>query len=199
MKNILFAALLIAAGIPLKAQSDIHTNFGIKAGAQASKLGQPSINWDSKYRWHAGFLAHLHISKHFAIQPELIYSAQGAEHITTTTDTQIELNYLNVPIVFQYMTGSGFRFQGGPQIGILLNAERSINGGTENDIKNSITKADLGLLAGISYVTKLGLGFDARYVYGLTDIAKEDNTAGLGSDINNLVIQVGVFYQFKHK
>lgn len=198
MRKTVIVALLIIASIPLKAQSGIHANFGIKAGAQASKLGQESFNWDSKYRWHAGVLAHLHMSKHFAIQPEIIYSAQGAEHITPTTETQLELNYLNLPIVFQYMTGSGFRFQAGPQLGILLNADRDING-AKNDIKNSIRKADLSLLAGFSYITKLGLGFDARYVYGLTDVAKKGNPAGLGADINNLVIQVGVFYQFKHK
>ena len=198
MKKILFPALLILAGISSKAQSGIHSNFGIKAGGQAAKLGQPVTNWDTKYRWHAGLLAHLHMSKHFAIQPEIIYSAQGAEHITSTTDTQIELGYLNLPIVFQYMTGSGFRFQAGPQVGILLNADRDING-VESDISSSVKKADLGLLAGFSYITRTGLGFDARYVYGLTDIAKKSNAAALGSDLNNLVIQVGAFYQFKHR
>lgn len=197
MKTTFFAALLVIACTCVKAQG-IRVNGGIKAGAQASKLGQPSINWDSKYRWHAGLLAHVHLTRHLAIQPEIIYSVQGAEHITPNTDTQIELNYLNLPLVFQYMVGSGLRFQAGPQIGILLKAKRDING-TEGDIKNSIRKADLSILGGISYVTKLGLGFDARYVYGLTDIAKEDNPAGLGSDLNNLVIQVGLFYQFKHK
>ncbi len=201
MKNILFTAVLILACFALKAQS--NCNFGIKAGGQAAKFGQEGTNWDTKYRWHAGLLAHIHLSKQFAIQPELIYSAQGAEHITPEnitpkTDTQIELNYLNLPVVFQYMFGSGFRVQAGPQLGIRLNAKRSVNG-VESDIKNSFTKADLGVLGGFSYVTKFGLGFDARYVYGLTDIAKEGNTAELGSDLNNLVIQVGAFYQFKHK
>lgn len=197
MKNVLFAVLCIVAGISSKAQTSIRSNFGIKVGAQASKLGQKSFNWDSKYRWHAGLLAHLHISNHFAIQPELVYSAQGAEHITATTETQVDLKYLNLPVVFQYMTGSGFRFQAGPQIGILINADRDING-AKNDIKNSIRKTDLSLLAGFSYITKLGFGLDARYVYGMTDVSKQGNTAGFGSDINNLVIQVGLFYQFKH-
>ena len=50
--------------------------------------------------WHSGIFFHLHLSKHFAVQPELMYSAQGAEHITTTTETQLELGYLNLPILF---------------------------------------------------------------------------------------------------
>lgn len=196
MKNIFVTTLLILCCIISQAQSRIKLNVGIKVGAQAAKLGQPIINWDSKYRWHAGLLAHLDLTRRFAVQPELIYSAQGAEHITTTSDTQIELGYLNLPIVFQYMPSSRFRFQAGPQIGILLDAKRNFNG-AKSDISNSIRKADLGVLAGFSYVMKFGLGFDARYIYGLTDIAKKSNTVALGSDLKNLVIQVGVFYQFK--
>ena len=198
MKNVFIIILLILSGHIVKAQSGRHTNFGIKAGAQAAKLGQPAINWDTRYSWHAGILAHIHMSRHFAIQPELIYSAQGAEEVMTTATSELELGYLNLPIVFQYMTGSGFRFQAGPQIGILLDAKRKLND-VDNDINSSLKKADIGVLAGFSYATKMGFGFDARYIYGLTDIAKKGNTAGLRPDLHNLNIQVGVFYQFKHK
>ena len=194
MKNIIPAVILLFACTSTNAQLRLNSNFGIKAGVQAAKLGQPSTNWDSKYKWHAGLLAHIHISDHFAVQPELIYSAQGAEHITPTTETQIELNYVNLPIVLQYMTSFGLRIQAGPQIGVLMKAKGSING-AESDIKDFIKSTDFGVLGGLSYLTKLGLGFDARYVYGLTDIAKNGN--GAGSDINNLVIQLGAFYQFK--
>ena len=72
MKNILFTTLWILGSTASKAQARIELNVGIKVGAQAAKLGQPIINWDTKYRWHAGLLAHLHIAKHFAVQPELM-------------------------------------------------------------------------------------------------------------------------------
>ncbi|HEX8333001.1 MAG TPA: porin family protein [Segetibacter sp.] len=198
MKTAFLIIVFVLAGLSSKAQSGTHTNLGIKVGPQAAKLGQPKINWDTRYSWHAGLVAHVHMSRHFAIQPELLYSAQGAEHVVTGSNRQINLGYLNLPVAFQYMTGSGFRLQAGPQLGFLLDAKRELNG-TESDIKNSIKKMDLGALAGFSYVTKLGLGLDARYIYGLVDIAKEGNTAALGSDLHNMVIQVGLFYQFKHK
>jgi len=180
------------------AQSSIHSNFGIKAGAQAAKLGQPEINWDTRYSWHAGLLAHLHMSEHFAIQPELVYSNQGGEHILVGAEKKLELGYINIPVLFQYMTGSGFRFQAGPQIGFLVNAKQDLNG-VKSDIKDDLKKTDFMLLVGASYITKSGLGFDARYGYGLTDIANSDSGSGMGEDLNNLLIQVGVFYQFKHK
>ena len=176
-------------------QSRFHTNIGIKAGANIAKFGQENINWDTRYSWHAGLLAHIHRSKHFAIQPELYYSAQGAEHVVPLLERKIKVSYLQLPVLFQYMTGSGFRFQAGPQLGLLLNADQQLNGGAEADIKDSFKKTDIGLAAGVSYVTRFDLGFDARYVYGLTDISK--NTTG--NNLNNLLIQVGMFYLFKHK
>ena len=178
------------------AQSDIHHNFGIKAGGNIAKLGQENVNWDSRYSWHAGVLAHIHRSKHFAIQPELYYSAQGAQHVLVGFDRTLELGYLQLPVLFQYMTGSGFRFQGGPQLGFLMSAKQQLSGGAMTDVKESFKKIDFGLTAGFSYVTKLDFGFDARYFYGLTDIA-DNNTSG--GKINNLLIQLGVFYLFKHK
>lgn len=197
MKNTSLTLMLFLICFTAFSQSRIHSNFGIKAGATAAKFGQEHINWDTKYRWHAGLIAHLHISDHFAIQPELFYSAQGSEHVIVGSDRQIELGYLQLPVLFQYMTGSGFRFQGGPQIGLLMSARQQINGGTKADVKDSFKKTDFSLTAGISYITRMGLGFDARYSYGLSDISDTDNTAG--TDINNLLIQVGVFYQFKLK
>ena len=198
MKNISVTFSFLFVCVISFSQSRIHSNFGIKAGAQAAKLGQPEINWDTRYSWHVGLLAHLHISDHFAIQPELVYSNQGGEHIIVGSETKLELGYINVPILFQYMTGSGFRFQAGPQVGFLVNANQEFNG-VKSDIKDNVKKTDFTLLVGASYITKSGLGFDARYGYGLTDISNADSGSGMGQDINNLLIQVGLFYQFKHK
>ena len=198
MKKFFVIALFAFTSTTLTAQSRIHSNFGIKIGANAAKLGQPQINWDTRYSWHAGLLAHLHIREHFAIQPELIYSNQGAEHVIPGSDRLFKLGYLNIPVLFQYMTGSGFRFQAGPQIGFLVKADQELNG-TESDIKSSIKKTDFSLLGGASYIMLSGFGFDARYIYGLTDISNTDDVSGPGADLNNLVIQVGIFYQFKHQ
>ena len=194
MRITIIFALLISVCSSVYAQNVFHSNIGIKAGGNIAKFGQEDVNWDTRYSWHAGLLAHIHKSKHFAIQPELYYSAQGAEHVLPGLERKIKVSYLQLPVLFQYMTGSGFRFQAGPQLGFLLNADQELNG-VESDIKDSFKKTDFGLAAGFSYVTKLGLGFDARYVYGLSDISK--NTSG--TNINNLLIQLGVFYLFKHK
>lgn len=197
MKTTFLFAILISMCSIVYAQSHKHHNIGIKAGGNIAKLGQTNINWDTRYTWHLGLLSHLHMSKHFAIQPELYYSNQGAEHTIPGSDRQIELGYLQVPVLFQYMTGSGFRFQGGPQLGILLSAKQVLNGGAKTDVKSGFNKTDIGLTAGVSYITKKSFGFDARYVYGLSDISSNATVAN--GNVNNLLIQLGVFYLFNHK
>lgn len=195
MKLTTIFVFLISLSSVLYAQEHLHHNFGIKAGGNIATFGQENINWDTRYSWHAGVLAHIHRSKHFAIQPELYYSEQGAERAVVGLDNQLELAYLQLPVLFQYMTGSGFRFQAGPQVGFLLSAKQQLNGGARSDAKDSFKNIDFGVTAGVSYVTRLNFGFDARYFYGLTDIS-DTNTGG---KINNTMIQLGVFYLFKHK
>jgi hypothetical protein len=48
------------------------------------------------------------------------------------------------------------------------------------------------LPVGIGYLTTSGLGVDARYVFGLSNINDNDN----GTSIHSNVFQFGIFYQF---
>jgi hypothetical protein len=134
-------------------------------------------------------LAHIHLSRSFAIQPEVVFSAQGAEY----GNTKLKANYVNIPVLAQYMFGNGFRLQTGPQLGILAGSEVK-NGSTETDLDDVFKTTDFSWSFGTSYLTKSGLGLDARYNLGLSNINKNDN----GAEIKNRVWQLGLFYQFRH-
>jgi hypothetical protein len=86
------------------------------------------------------------------------------------------------------MFGNGLRLQTGPQVGFLTNA-RSKGGGEEATIKTSLKDTDFSWSFGGSYLSRIGLGIDARYNLGLTDINKT------AADMKNRVWQVGLFYQ----
>src|SRR4029077_5243598 len=102
-----------------------------------------------------------------------------------------KLNYINVPVLGQYMFADGFRLQTGPQVGILTTAKTQ-NGDLEVDYDNAYKNLDFGWSFGASYITHSGLGFDGRYNLGITDIGKNN------SDLKNRVWQLGLFYQFSH-
>jgi len=161
--------------------------LGIKGGANFSALSANGSSSDHRTGFNAGLLAHLHVSPHFAVQPEVMYSSQGAEYSDVA---KTKLNYVNVPVLGQYMFGNGLRLQTGPQIGFLASAETK-SGDTETEVNNSFKKTDVSWSFGTSYLTKSNVGIDARYNLGLTDISKNN------SDLKNRVWQVGLFYQFR--
>lgn len=184
-------AILIASLLLLLNASAQKTHFGIKGGVNASNLHYDNnTNTDTKLGFNLGVLAHLHASKTWAIQPEIIYSLEGASYKTSLGTTHINLNYINVPVLLQYMFKNGFRLEGGPQIGFLISAKtKTPNVSITN---NDFEATSVSIPLGIGYLTSSGLGLDARYVFGLSNI-NEDKS---GPVIQSNVFQLGLFYQF---
>ena len=169
------------------AQSNVH--WGLKGGVNISAVNiSGGGDYNSKAGFHAGGLAHIHLSKTWALQPELMYSTQGGKD----GSTKLNLDYINIPLQVQYMFNNGFRLQTGPQLGLLTNA-RIKTGDVKVDVKDGLTNADFSWTFGTSYLTKSGLGVDLRYNAGLTDIDKATNVS-----YKNSVFQLGLFYQFMH-
>jgi hypothetical protein len=172
-----------------------HTNIGIKGGLNVYNIvNENKAKLDAKPSFHLGLLAHIHLADQFAIQPELVFSVQGATYEPAGIKTNLNLNYLNIPIMFQYMFDNGFRLQAGPQAGFLLSAKAKV-GNTETDVKNGYENLDLGMGIGVGYINpSTDFGIDFRYNHGLTQI----NSAG-PVDSFNRGFQLGVFYLFNHE
>jgi Outer membrane protein beta-barrel domain len=189
-KVFLFAAMASGSSI-IKAQT--HVELGLKGGLNVAKLStsSSSANVDPRISFNLGALAHIHISKEFAVQPELLFSGQGAKQTISNVVYKTNLNYVQVPVLLQYMIGTGFRLQTGPQIGFLASAKNKA-GDITTDVKNNYKKVDVGWAFGAGYLTTSGFGIDARYNLGLSKI--NDNN---GAKISNRVFSFGVFYQFK--
>ena len=167
-----------------------QTNFGLKAGYNSSSVQiSDGADFDSKSGFHVGGLAHIHVSEHFAVQPELVYSTQGGK---IADDNTLDLDYINVPVLLQYMINDGFRLQTGPQVGFLVSAEREI-GNLEIDVDDTYNSVDFSWSFGAGYLTSIGLGFDVRYNLGLNNISDDSDF-----EAKNRVFQVGLFYQLRN-
>jgi hypothetical protein len=197
MKKIFFFTSLLLLSSWLRAQQpfEAHVNFGIKADLNLASLSSSDdvITYKYKPSFNAGILAHIHFSHHFAVQPELIYSGQGAKYSLAGDDINICLGYLNMPILLQYMFGDGFRLETGPQVGLLLSAKSKI-GDNSTDIKDNTNDGDFSWAFGISYVSEPGLGVDVRYNLGINNVSTDGETK-----LRNSVFAIGLFYQIKGK
>lgn len=169
-------------------------NFGLKAGANFTSIKQEDRpNSDFKTGFHIGALAHIHMDDKLAVQPEIFYSTEGGQNINNS-DIKVNLNYVNIPILLQYMFANGFRVMAGPQFGILTSAKQDIND-VETDIKDGLKSLNIGVPVGLSYITSSGFGVDARWVFGLSDINDEANSVKTQTQ----GAQVGLFYLFNKK
>ena len=172
----LFLGIAIAASSLTFAQQ-----FGAKAGLNVSNLSNSDLN--SKAGFYAGVFMNAPLSSQFNIQPELLYNGLGAKK----GDNKLNLDYISVPVMFQYKATPEFFLEAGPQFGFLVSAKAN-----SIDIKDETNSFDFGLGLGAGYWFTDKIGANARYVAGLTDIAKDNG----GSAVKNNGFQVGLNYKF---
>jgi len=193
MKKISLFLCALVFSFALYAQK---SSMGLKAGVNISNLSNSSgYDMGSKVGFHGGLLAHIHLVPSLALQPEVMYSSQGAKYTTSDgNEHTLSLNYVNIPLQLQYMFNNGFRIQTGPQVGFLAQVKDKVKE-TETGFFTSqdFKTVDLSWSAGLGYLSYSGLGIDARYNFGISDI----NNAG-NNVLKNNVFQLGVFYMLKN-
>ena len=194
-KLLIFTAIALFGFTNVNAQD---VNFGAKAGVNfASITGDDIGELDSKTSFHVGFVAEIVISEKFSFQPELLYSAQGATLSGFDVDVDLNLDYLNLPLMAKFYVGEGFSLEAGPQVGYLLSAKVKASGvgeSEEEDIKDVVKGIDFGVNFGIGYKLDIGLNFGARYNLGLSN--DNDDPESPDDSYKNSVIQVSVGYFF---
>ena len=214
-KLLLAGAMIIAATTTTMAQ---ELNWGIKAGANYSTLTS-DMEPDHIFGYHAGVLAEVALSPKFSIQPELLYSLEGAkaeqsyteDDFFLATEEKIKLGYINLPIMVKYDVIPGLSLQAGPQLGYLINGkneyeissnfdELELNESGTEDIKDELKKISLGLNFGLGYDFQNNFFLQARYHLGLNDISdfEEDSEDMEGEldELKNRSFQFSLGYKF---
>ncbi|HSK12060.1 MAG TPA: porin family protein, partial [Phnomibacter sp.] len=121
MKNKLtILKLLVSALIIFPTIIHAQVSLGAKGGLNFSNLnGLTKDNYkrQGKIGFHLGGYTTFNFGRNFALQPELMYSSQGATIESGNVTEDIKLNYINVPIMIKFLTNNGFYFELGPQVG----------------------------------------------------------------------------------
>jgi len=218
----LVVSLFMIPSLVMSARAQVQ--FGVKGGLSASELltsGNPSILVEGTTQHlryfpitsiNGGAFALIPFSKKWSLQPEVMFSMQGAtgkpemDYLVTATE-DYRFSYLNVPILVKLKLPVGFFAETGPQLGLLLHAkiEETTVGATStfnyNNVKSQFKSTDLSWVLGAGYCSPINLGFDIRYNLGLSNI-NQASAGGMSSypipdgTIKNSVFQAGIFYIF---
>lgn len=193
-------SLCIVIGTMTLAQSTDGPRFGVKAGGNLSNFTGGDSK--SKIGFYAGAFVNIPISDAFGVQPEIVYSQQGAKAkydyemgTYAVKNMQQTLSYINVPVMLQYNATPEFYLEAGPEFGLLVNAQAKgdINDSTyKANNKDTMKSFNFGAGIGLGYKFTPNLGVNARYIAGITKILKND----FGDSSKNTNIQLGVNYYF---
>ncbi len=195
-KLLLIAVLALFSFNALNAQSPVRFEF--KAGLNLSDItGDMVDSFNGRTAFHVGFMAEGLKCDVFALQAEIIYSAQGSDYEEEEFDLSgtVKLDYLNIPIMGKYYVADGFSIQAGPQIGFLLSAKDEYEG-EDIDIKDFVKGTDFGVNLGLGYELENGLNFAARYNLGLSNNLEDEGFESEGAEYKNSVIQISVGWFF---
>ncbi|MBT2619577.1 MULTISPECIES: porin family protein [Chryseobacterium] len=187
--------------------SSSPVTFGVKGGMNVSSLSKDNGLDDqkSKIGFNAGVFANIPIASSFSIQPEVLYSQYGNKTDYTVLGTKYsastKLDYITVPVMFQYNFIPNLYVEAGPEFGLMVSAKNKVknesngNSSTTDNYKDNLNTFNFGIGLGAGYYFTPNFGVTARYVAGLTDVAKNRPS---GSDaVRNNVFQVGLAYKFK--
>ena len=197
-KSILMSIGLLILSVMSYGQAQVA--FGLKGGLNLAKLdiSQGVSNVDNRTGFHGGAFALIKLTK-IGIQPEVLFSKQGATYKVNTTDVDANFDYINVPVLLKLYLAGGLNLQLGPQFGFLTTSEivsttSSIK--TTQDVKSLLDKKyEMAVAAGIGWDLPFGVTLDARYNIGLSDIEYKATTTSSPVTFKNQVIQISLGYK----
>ncbi len=178
MKKLFLVALaLIGLNAATHAQG---AHLGFKAGLNFASLTDASdqginVNYDGRTGFHVGLVAELRLSDNFAIQPEAIYSSQGAK----LGSEDLKLDYIHIPVLADIKLVKALSLHVGPQFGFNV----------KDDDLQDVESLDISGSAGLELkITKFFL--QARYNFGLTKIVEASEPP------KNAVFQLSAGFNF---
>lgn len=185
MKSKIVVVLVFLAGI-FSSQAQF-LKFGIKAGPNFANFsgGVSGIDYTSRTSFHAGLLLQIKPFENLAIQPEVLYSSQGAD-VEGVGD--FNLDYISVPIMARFFVISDrLSIDAGPQFSFLIDDAELVFDEVSGDADSE--SFDFAVAGGVTLNVYEGLFVSGRYSIGLTEASKE-------AEVRNAVFQLSLGYTF---
>ena len=218
MKKLMMIIALAAVTLGVNAQHDVGTlSIQPKVGVTFSKItdlilynstiGDTELKKEYKVGYQFGVEFEYQFAPQMSVAAGVVYSDQGVKFgnasiitnkkLYTLKDTKYDIDYINIPIVFNYYLTEGFAIKTGIQPAFLTRAKikyteviDDVSTKTNGDIKDNYKTFDFSIPVGFSYEVS-NVVLDGRYNIGLTKI----NKANIGTEKNS-VFQFTVGYKF---
>ena len=179
IKKVWVAIIAIGIAGTVNAQD---VKLGAKIGMNVSSVNGDPDNLDSKTGWVLGATAEVSLTDKFSLQPELLYSQQGAKQ---RGNFIYDLNYISLPVMAKYYIAKGFSLEAGPQFSFLVKDELISDSNNAASANTNAENFDFSANLGLGYQLDNGIFFQTRYNLGLTAISETP-------DVKNGVFQMSL-------
>ena len=166
MKKIMLIAALMVATLSASAQGGPFIK-PMAGGTLATMTGDVS-DLKMKVGFIGGAELGYQFGNRFALTAGALYSMQGARISNDKVKYNVNMDYLNVPIMAAFYPVNGLGIKAGAQFGFLLNAKQG-----DEKIKDFCEKNDFSIPVGLSYEFD-ECALDLRYNIGLSDVFKSE-------------------------
>lgn len=153
-----------------------YFNAGIKLGLVGSQVDGDGFGGYDKLGLDAGLFVNYQLSMRTSLQLEMEYIQKGSSHTPNYIDGDIieykmRVNYLQLPVLFQYKLAQNFSVETGPGFGILLSNYEEYNGW---DIQSNLfRKFALSWITGLNYKISDSWNANFRLDYSLIGIRQK--------------------------
>ena len=199
-------SILLAIALGAFSFTNAQVKFGVKAGVNLANINESysgfAGEFDGDYKMkigaHLGGFVEIKLAEKFALQPELLFSMQGAKYeeadfndgagVSSSYESTINLNYINVPVMVKFYPIPKLFIEAGPQVGFLISAKTkfeesgtdfdedgnpySYNESKSIDSKDYFKSIDFGMNIGVGYEFTEMIFANLRYNIGLSDISE---------------------------
>ena len=178
MKHFFILIICILFSFELFSQDKFKA--GIKAGLAASQVAGDTYSGFNKAGLTAGGSVRTKLSENWSFQFEILYIQKGSKHngnpdVGDYTFYLMKLNYVEVPLLFQYQNKK-FSFKTGPGVGYLTSYKEYDTFGEITGLRPFNT-TEVSINVGISYNLFKNLEVDWRYTNSLNAIRKHSSGA----------------------
>ncbi len=187
-KRVTLILLLCILFLSQIVQAQENTIYGAKLGVNVATVGGDAEGVQGRLGFVGGLYLISKLSDHVSLQPEIVYSQQGATEIAG--NDVIKYDYIHFPIALKVSPAKGFYVQFGPQFGFQINSK--IDTGDETlDINN-------GEVVEISAFGGIGFDFGPAELSVKYNVAFTSTVEGGRGDAKfpNRVFQVAVSIPF---
>lgn len=165
MKKLFMIAAMMVATLSVSAQEAGQMFIKPMAGGTFSTLVGDVDDVKGKIGLVGGAEFGYNINETFGITAGVLYTMQGCK--SKIIDENLNLDYINVPVLANVYVAPGLALKAGPQIGFLTRAKID-----DLDLKDACKTIDFSIPVGVSYEIS-DFVIDFRYNIGITSISKK--------------------------